>query len=152
MDAEEAFPIGSAEGLAEARRRVAEAKRTGAEELDLGGLGLTTIPDELLELTQLKVLYLDLRAEAARMPLYVRTEEDKKTCNAVSALPPALFTSLRHLTHLHLEDNQLGSLPEAIGQLASLKVLTSPATSWGACPRPSASSPASRCFPSRITN
>lgn len=91
--------------IAEARRRIAEAKRIGAEELDIGGLGLTEIPEELLELTQLKVLYLGLPKAAAEKPYLRRTEEDKKSCNAVRALPPALFTSLLHLTHLHLEHN-----------------------------------------------
>ena len=118
------FPIGSAEGLAEARRRIAEAKRASAEELDLGGLGLAAIPEELLELNQLKVLYFGWPKAISEKPNYNRTEEDKKTCNAVSALPPAFFTSLHHLTHLHLDNNQLAALPETIGQLAGLQELS----------------------------
>ena len=53
-DAPKIYPIGSAEGLAEAERRIAEAKRTGATELDLGGLGLEEVPSTLpaLEPTQ----------------------------------------------------------------------------------------------------
>ena len=40
MAAAKIYSKGSAEGLAEAQRRIAEAKRTGAVELDIGGLGL----------------------------------------------------------------------------------------------------------------
>ncbi len=45
-------------GLLEACRRIEVAARGKAEELDLGGLGLTEIPEELYALTHLKVLYL----------------------------------------------------------------------------------------------
>jgi hypothetical protein len=45
-------------GLLEACRRIEVAARSKAEELDLGGLGLTEIPIELYALTHLKVLYL----------------------------------------------------------------------------------------------
>lgn len=44
------------DGVTEARRRIAEAKHTAAEELDIGGLGLAGIPAEICELTQLRVL------------------------------------------------------------------------------------------------
>jgi hypothetical protein len=37
--------------LQEARRRIKDAARDKAEELDLGGLGLTEIPEELYALT-----------------------------------------------------------------------------------------------------
>jgi hypothetical protein len=72
------YPEGSAEGLAEARRRIAKAKRTGAEELDLGGLGLVEVPAELFEATQLKVLYLGLPKAAAEKPWWRRDHEEKK--------------------------------------------------------------------------
>ena len=52
------YPEGSAEGLAEARERIAEAARSGAEQLDIGGLGLTDVPEALFELGQLRVLNL----------------------------------------------------------------------------------------------
>jgi Leucine-rich repeat (LRR) protein len=117
------YQEGSAEGLAEALRRITEAKRVSAEELDIGGLGLTEIPPELFELPQLKVLYLGLHADVANLPYYERTEKDKKTCNAVRALPPALFTSLPHLHKLHLEYNALTALPDTIGQAIQLRSL-----------------------------
>ena len=59
------YPKGSAEGLAEARRRIAEAKRNGAEELDIRGLGLTEIPEELSSPSKIKTLYIDLPEAAA---------------------------------------------------------------------------------------
>jgi hypothetical protein len=97
MMAAKCYPIGSAEGLAEARRRIAKARRTGAEELDIGGLSLVEVPAELFELLQLKVLYLGLPKAAAEKPGFERTYEDKKSCNAVRALPSAFFTSLHCL-------------------------------------------------------
>ena len=120
---EKYYPEGSPEGRAEALRRIAEARSAGKEELDLGGLGLTEVPVELFDLAQLKVLYLGLLPEAANKDYWERSQEDKKACNAVSALPAAFFTSLRRLTHLHLESNQLESLPDAIGQLTALQKL-----------------------------
>jgi hypothetical protein len=41
-------------GLQEARRGIEAAARKGAEELDLGGLGLTEIPEEQYAQTQLR--------------------------------------------------------------------------------------------------
>ena len=52
------FPIGSAEGRAEAERRIAEAQRTGATKLDLGGLRLVEIPAGLGQLAALQRLSL----------------------------------------------------------------------------------------------
>jgi Leucine-rich repeat (LRR) protein/GTPase SAR1 family protein len=115
------FPIGSAEGRAEAERRIAEAQSTGATELDLGGLGLEEIPVGLLALSQLQVLYLGLRKKTAKELYYLCTVE--RACNAMRALPPTLFTSLLHLQLLHLELNQLTSLPPEIGRLAKLQRL-----------------------------
>jgi hypothetical protein len=41
-----------------ALQRIAEAKQSHAEELDLGGLGLTEVPLEIAELPWLKRLFL----------------------------------------------------------------------------------------------
>jgi hypothetical protein len=117
------YPEGSEEGLAEVRRRIAEAKRKAAEELDIGGVGLTEVPEELFALGQIKALYLGLPKAAAETPYNLRTEEDRKSHNAVSALPPALFASLPHLTKLHLEHNRLTVLPDTIGRATRLTVL-----------------------------
>ncbi len=84
-------------GIDEARRRIAEAARTNATVLDLGGLGLTEVPEELYALGQLKGAL--SRGMAATMSAKSRIwnrllTEDKRKCNAMGALPPALFTSL----------------------------------------------------------
>jgi len=109
-------------GLLEACRRIEVAARGKAEELDLGGLGLTEIPEELYALTHLKVLYLGAPKHLQKIAYWRRTQEDRKKYNAVRALPPALFTSLPHLTHLHLDQNGLVALP---AEMASLTGLTS---------------------------
>ena len=109
--------------LQEARRRIEAAAREGAEELDLGGLGLTEIPEELYALTHLKVLYLGVPENLQKIPYWWRSEKDKKRCNAVSELPPAFFTSLPHLTHLHLDQNGLRALPAEISALTALTSL-----------------------------
>src|SRR5260370_178928 len=108
-------------GLLEACRRIEVAARGKAEELDLGGLCLTEIPELLYALTHLKVLYLGAPKHLQKIPYWERT--DKKKCNALRALPPALFTSLPHLTHLHLDQNGLVALPREIAALTGLTSL-----------------------------
>jgi hypothetical protein len=110
-------------GLLEARRRIEVAARGKAEELDLGGLGLTEIPEELYALAHLKVLYLGAPKYLQKIPYWKRTQEDQKKRNALRALPPALFTSLPHLTHLHLDQNGLVALPMEIAALTGLTSL-----------------------------
>jgi Leucine-rich repeat (LRR) protein len=117
------YPIGSPEGVAEAERRIATAAREGATELDLGGLGLEEIPYSLLELKQLDTLYLGLPKDASEKPYPEGTKKDKKSRNAMSALPPAFFKSLLRLTKLHLEHNHLATLPDTIGHLQRLQEL-----------------------------
>ena len=105
-DTRKKYPIGSAEGRAEADRRIAEANNTGATaELDLGGLGLIEIPAGLFALKQLAALE--------------RLDLDK---NQLSALP-AEIGRLAALKRLYLNMNQLSALPAGIGRLAALEVL-----------------------------
>ena len=119
----------SGSGEAEALRRIEEARQTGAEVLDLGGLGLTEITDELIEklasLGQLPTLHLGLAKGVAEKSYYARTNEDEKLCNAVRVLPPALFSVLIYLNtrRLYLDGNQLTALPAEIGGLAALTEL-----------------------------
>jgi hypothetical protein len=117
------YPIGSPEGVQEAERRIAQAARTDATKLDLGGLGLTAIPESLLTLKQLETLYLGLPKEASELSHWDRTEEDKNSCNALSTLPPAFFASMQILQTLYLEHNQLAALPDDFGQLQRLRSL-----------------------------
>jgi Leucine-rich repeat (LRR) protein len=53
------MPPSNKNGLAEAERRIAEAKRTGATELDLSGLDLKGLTETVGELVQLQELFLN---------------------------------------------------------------------------------------------
>jgi hypothetical protein len=103
---------GGAEGRAEALRRIAVCRTAQAEELDLGGLQLTTLDGELLaalcQLGWLRRLFLGLNAEAREKPqlAFINGKKNLKVCNALSALPGALGTQalkgLVNLTSLNL--------------------------------------------------
>jgi internalin A len=107
-------------GLQEARRRIEAAARDRAEELDLGGLRLTEVPEELYALTWPKVLYLGVPGHLYEIPYWDRPEGDRDKCNWITVLPPALFTSLPNLTHLYLDQNRLSEVPAEIAALSGL--------------------------------
>jgi len=97
------------EASREAEKKIEEARRLGAEELDLSAewgsdsLKLTELPEALVQLTQLQTLDLSR--------------------NQLTTLPEWLC-QLTHLQTLYLSDNQLTTLPEALGQLTQLQMLT----------------------------
>jgi internalin A len=98
------FRIGSAEPLAEARRRIAEARHSGWKELDLRGLGLTEVPEELCELGQLEVLDLGF--------------------NGIGAEGARALSGLVNLTWLDLGSNHIGSEgARALSPLVNLTAL-----------------------------
>jgi internalin A len=66
------------------------------------GNPLTKFPDDVLQLTKLKILNL--------------------TYNQITSIPEALG-KLSNLTELGLNDNQIPSIPEALGQLSNLTKL-----------------------------
>lgn len=88
----------------EALRRIRACKIQGwgGVSLDLGSLGLTTLPPEIGLLTVLKYLYL--------------------SDNRLSTLPPEIG-QLTALTELDLSENHLSTLPPEIGRLKALKRL-----------------------------
>jgi internalin A len=90
------------ENYLEALRRIEEAAKTGATELDLSRLSLTALPSELWELIQLNGLYLSK--------------------NNLNILSPEI-KRLTNLTSLNLNDNDLKELPPEIGHLANLRFL-----------------------------
>ena len=96
-------------GLEEARRRIAAAAASGASALDLSGLSLCEIPEELYALTHLEVLHLGSSGE-----------KEAWKSNALRLLPPALCAALPHLAHLHLDTNKLRGLPVEIASLSNL--------------------------------
>ncbi|MCD0443908.1 ADP-ribosylation factor-like protein [Glycomyces sp. A-F 0318] len=111
--------------LDEAERRIREAKRTGLTELDLSGLDLEALPEELGDLTALRVLNLqsnDLRA----LPEWIGNLRALTSLdlmgNDLTAVPDSIG-NLAALTGLDLKDNRLTVLPESIGNLAALTEL-----------------------------
>lgn len=85
--------------LAEATFRIGRARKDGMAVLDLKGLGLTTLPDSVFELTHLLELSL--------------------SNNKLSKLPES-FGQLSQLQYLDINNNQLQKLPDSIGQLPRL--------------------------------
>ncbi|MEH1900945.1 MAG: COR domain-containing protein [Nostoc sp.] len=81
---------------------IEQAARDKVTELNLSGQGLTTLPAEIGQLTNLQSLNL--------------------YSNQLSSLP-AEFGQLTNLQFLHLIRNQLSSLPAEIGQLTNLQFL-----------------------------
>ena len=118
-----------AEGRAEALRRIAACHAAQAEELDLGGLQLTALDGELLaalcQLGWLRRLFLGPSAEAREKPqlAFIYGEKNSKVCNALGALPGALFDALTRLERLDLALNQLRGLPASIANLTALTSL-----------------------------
>src|SRR5437667_270441 len=86
----------------EAQRRIQQAAKNGRTSLDLSRLGLTSIPPEIGQLTQL-----------ARLSL---------SNNQLTSVPPEIG-QLRQLARLYLSNNQLAELPDSLRRLANLKVL-----------------------------
>src|ERR1700736_5707384 len=103
-----------AEGRAEALRRIAACRAARADELDLGGLQLTALDDDILNglcgLTWLRRLFLGPSAGARkslRLTFIDGGEKNSKMCNALGALPGALFDALTRLEQLDLAFNGL---------------------------------------------
>ena len=81
---------------------IEEATRDGREELDLSSIGISELPDEIGQLTNLRELIL--------------------INNQLMALPETIG-QLTKLKTLHLYHNQLGTLPESIRHLTKLEEL-----------------------------
>jgi Leucine-rich repeat (LRR) protein len=104
---------------------IAKAKERGNTELDLSHWGLTSIPRELGQLTNLRKLYLrDNRLTMLPDTLggLVNLRELSLSRNQLRSIPDVIgdLTSLRHL---YLHHNQLASLPDPIGRLTKLRRL-----------------------------
>jgi len=90
------------EGDREAQRRIEQARREGARELDLSYMELTELPEAIASLTQLQLLNL--------------------SDNQLTELPEAI-ASLTQLQKLYLYNNKLRELPEALASLTQLQKL-----------------------------
>jgi internalin A len=94
----------------EAEKKIQQALKSGAAELDLRSMQLTELPESIGQLKQLREL--DLSWDYS----------DEKQKNQLTALPPSLG-QLTQLTVLDLSSNQLTSLPDSLGQLTQLTSL-----------------------------
>jgi hypothetical protein len=109
----------------EVEERIRYARKTGAEELDLSGLALTTIPDSIGDLAQLQSLNLAGNA-LVTVPAVIRALRSLHTLdlgdNEIEVLPDWI-AELRGLAILYLEGNRLSRLPDALSELTALGVL-----------------------------
>ena len=114
---------GSAGDRAELRRHIDAA--AGEETLDLSGKGLSALPEEIGQFTNLQSLDLS-ENQLTTLPEAISQLINLQTLylwnNQLTTLPEAIgqFTNLQSL---YLNGNRLTTLPEAIGQLTNLKTL-----------------------------
>ncbi len=111
--------------MAEAERRIAEARRKKATELVLSGLGLTEIPAALGELQQLEMLFLhgnNLREVPAALGDLQQLRVILLQGNQLREVP-AVLGQLRQLEMLSLSNNQLQEVPAALSECKSLILL-----------------------------
>jgi internalin A len=94
-----------------------QAAKTNATTLDLSGKGLTALPSEIGQLTQLKILIL------GKTVFNRERWKFKHLGNKLSTLPAELG-QLRNLEILKLNNNQLSSLPLEIIHLTNLRSLS----------------------------
>ena len=109
----------------EARRRIQICGKKKGTLLDLFGLGLTTLPPEIGQLTALEYLYLgsnqlttlppEIGQLSALRQLYLQS-------NKLTTLPPVIG-QLTALTSLWLQSNQLTTLPHGLRELRQLRDL-----------------------------
>ena len=110
--------------IKEALGQIAECKETCSVELDLGGLALTEIPDQVAELAWLETLWLGGDADTRGKSTYPFVRGIEEISNSVRELPPHLLKSFNRLRRLDLVWNELTALPPEIGQLTALAQLS----------------------------
>jgi internalin A len=109
----------------EANRRIAAAGADGGRELNLSGLGLATLPGQIYQLTNLRVLDLSdnrlttLPGEISRFALLESLNLNR---NRLTALPDAIGR-LKQLRSIGIANNQLTRLSKAVGRLRRLEIL-----------------------------
>ncbi|CAH1251192.1 LRRIQ4 [Branchiostoma lanceolatum] len=98
----------------------------GLLKLDLSNQGLTSIPEEVFDITDLEVLDVSnnkltcIPEAIGRLQKLARLDAD---CNLLTSLPQAIST-LQQLTHLYIYDNQLTEVPPGVCSLPNLEVLS----------------------------
>ncbi|MEO0647801.1 MAG: leucine-rich repeat domain-containing protein, partial [Cyanobacteria bacterium J06650_10] len=89
---------------------IAQAAEEGWEELDLSGMGLSQVPAEIGQCTDLKRL------------IFGKFDQGRVVSNPLIELPPEI-SDLSKLEVLNLRNTQISELPEHIAQLANLQSL-----------------------------
>lgn len=142
------MPASAEDAFQKAERRIAKALRTGTTDLNLNGLGLEALPEQLGKLTHLKLLHLSDN-QLASLPewlagltqlqkLYISSNELTSLPDWLGGLPhlqelalagnqltalPEWLEGLDRLQELYLSFNQLTSLPDWLGKLTQLREL-----------------------------
>jgi internalin A len=122
---ESSVPTNTSDQMAEAERRIAEARRQNAIELDLTGLGLTEMPAALGELRQLQVLSLrnnELQIIPAILGKLKQLQKLDLASNQLREVNTVLC-SLQQLREINLYGNQLYKVPVALCTLRKLREL-----------------------------
>jgi hypothetical protein len=109
-----------------ALQRIVEAHQTNAERLYLGLQGLTELPLEIGQLSNLQELNLEL-SQLTTLPPEIGQLSNLQVLdlelNQLTTLPPEIG-QLSNLQILNLYGNQLTTLPPEIGQLSKLNYLS----------------------------
>ncbi|MBI5841651.1 MAG: hypothetical protein HZB19_16285 [Chloroflexi bacterium] len=103
------------EAYYEAEKKIEEARRSGATELDLNSMKLTELPESIVQLTQLQKL--DLGWDTLKALGKDRGQ------NKITELPE-LLGQLKQLQWLNLSGNSLRTLPKSLEQLTQLQSLS----------------------------
>jgi len=109
----------------EAEKKIQQALKSGATELDLQSMRLTELPESIGQLTQLTELNLSnnqLTALPDSLGQLTQLRELDLFYNQLAALPDWLG-GLTQLRELDLAHNQLTTLPDFLGQLLELQKL-----------------------------
>ncbi|MEH2421256.1 MAG: COR domain-containing protein [Nostoc sp.] len=104
---------------------IEQAAREKLTKLNLSGKGLTTLPPEIVKLTNLQTLNLSSNQLSSLPPeigQLTNLQSLNLNNNQLSSLPPEIG-QLTNLQSLNLNNNQLSSLPPKIGQLTNLQSL-----------------------------
>ena len=108
------MPSSNKNGLAEAERRIAEAKRTGETVLNLSDLDLEVLPESVCRLAHLRFLYANnnrLTQVPESIGRLVRLRELSLLGNCLTQLPRCVG-HLARLESLHLSHNRLDAIAQ----------------------------------------